>query len=59
MEYGELNVSIPFSVEVTMYAGSNHVIGADGLVFVLQDISNSLVGGGGDGLYRHHSKFWD
>ena len=32
-----------------MYARSNHVIGADGLVFVLQDISNSLVGGGGMG----------
>ena len=40
----KVNVSVPFSFEVTMHAGSNNDIGADGLVFVLQDIINSLVG---------------
>ena len=33
-----------------MHAGSNNYIGADGLVFVLQDISNSLVGYAGKGM---------
>jgi len=46
----KLNVSIPFSLEFTMYAGSYDDFGADGLVFVLQDKSNSLVGGEGDGM---------
>ena len=46
----KVNVSIPFSFEVTMHAGSNNYNGADGLVFVLQDISNSLVGNAGEGM---------
>ena len=42
----KLNVSLPFSVEVTINAGKKDE-GAEGLVFVLKDESISTVGGNG------------
>ena len=47
--YKKLNVYLPFSVEVTINAGSKDE-GAEGLVFVLQDESLSTVGGNGEGM---------
>ena len=45
----KLNVSLPFSVEVTINVGKKDE-GGEGLVFVLQDESMSTVGGIGEGM---------
>ena len=45
----KLNVSLPFSIEVTINAGFKNE-GAEGFVFVLQDESTSTVGFKGEGV---------
>ena len=45
----KLNVSLPFSVEVTINTGKKDE-GAEGLVFVLQDESMYTVGGNEEGM---------
>ena len=56
----KLNVSLQFSVEVTINAGTKYE-GAEGLVFFLQHESLTTVVGKwiGDGLSGYQSKFWD
>ncbi len=48
--YQQLDLDNPFNIEITMNFGTKDTIGADGIVFVLQQVGLSAIGTGGYGI---------